>query len=105
MSDDRPEVVVDEPANHRFVVEQAGGLAQLVYQRDGERLILVHTEVPETDRHHGIAGLLVRAAVERAAREHLTLVPSCSYARKWLEDHAELETSVKIEWTPPSRSA
>jgi hypothetical protein len=100
MSDDRRDVVVDEPANNRFVVEQAGGLAELVYRRDGDRLVLVHTGVPEKDRHRGVAGLLVQAAVERAVKEHLTLVPSCSYARKWLQDHPELETSVTIEWPP-----
>ena len=51
------------------------------------RLILVHTEVPEHLAGRGIGGSLVRAALDRAASDHLTIVPRCPFARRWLKNH------------------
>ena len=95
-----PGAVVDDPDNGRFVFEAEGTLAELTYRLNGHRLILVHTEVPESLGSRGIAGRLVRAAVDRAASEGLTVVPWCPYARKWLEDHADVAGAVTIDWTP-----
>lgn len=70
---------------------------------DGDRLILEHTEVPESLGGRGIGGTLVRAALERAANEGLTVVPWCPFARKWLRDHAD-ELTASIDWqTKPAR--
>ena len=66
---------------------------------NGSRLILAHTEVPETLRGRGIAGRLVRAAVERAAATGETVVPWCPYARKWLEDHPDDAARIAIDWS------
>jgi predicted GNAT family acetyltransferase len=93
--------VADDHANHRFVVEQDEGVAQLVYRERGEELVLVHTEVPEALGGRGLGGTLVQAAVDRAAREGLTLVPYCPYASSWLRKHPDEVGSVKVDWTPP----
>jgi len=78
-----------------------GEIAELVYRRRADRLILVHTGVPETLAGHGLGGRLVAAAVERAAREHLTLVPLCPFARDWLERHPDAAATVNIDWGEP----
>jgi len=90
--------VVDDAGDHRFVLELDGEVAELVYRLNGKRLVLLHTGVPETLRGRGIAGRLVRAAVERAAAEGLTVVPLCPYAREWLKDHPEAATTVTTDW-------
>lgn len=90
--------VVDDIGDHRFVLERDGGVAELVYRVNGKRLVLVHTWVPETLRHQQIGSQLVRAAIERAATEGLTVVPLCSYARKWLKAHPEATATVAIDW-------
>ena len=90
------EGVVDDAAHDRFVLTQDGALAELVYCRDGDRLILLHTEVPERLRGRGIGGRLVRAAVEWAAADGLTVVPSCPYARRWLRDHPDAAATVGV---------
>jgi len=59
--------VVDDRPHHRFVFRQEGIDSQLVYQTDGVRLILVHTEVPDRLSGRGIGGRLVQAAIDRAA--------------------------------------
>ncbi len=94
--------VVDVPDESRFVVRHEGAEAELVYERDGHRLALVHTGVPEALGGKGIGGRLVAAAADRARAEDLTLVPWCPFARRWLRDHADATEGVAVDWdTPP----
>jgi uncharacterized protein len=90
--------VRDDSAGERFVVESEGQVAQLLYEKEPGRLILVHTEVPEELGGRGIAGQLVRAAIASAASEGRTVVPWCPYARRWLQDHEDVAGSVTIDW-------
>ncbi|MGO8864235.1 MAG: GNAT family N-acetyltransferase [Acidimicrobiales bacterium] len=83
---------------HRFVVEQDGAVAELVYEVDGHRLVLVHTGVPDVLGGRGVGSALVEAAVEWGAASNLTVVPSCPFARKWLEDHPDAASAVAIDW-------
>jgi predicted GNAT family acetyltransferase len=99
--EDQPEnrlSVRHDSAGKRFVVESEGHLAQLIYQKEPGRLILVHTEVPEELGGRGIAGQLVRTAVASAASEQRTIVPWCPYARRWLQDHQDVAGSVTVDW-------
>ncbi|MGH9063642.1 MAG: GNAT family N-acetyltransferase [Acidimicrobiales bacterium] len=95
--------IVDDVARSQLVLEQDGSPAgaKLVYRHHGDRLVLVHTEVPERLGGRGIGGQLVRAAVEQAAAGGLTVVPQCSYARHWLEVHPDVAGTVAVDWTPP----
>ena len=79
--------VRDDRAGSRFTLEVDGYEAELVYELDGDRLVLVHTEVPDELGGRGLGGVLVRAALARASSDGLTIVPRCSYARSWLEEH------------------
>lgn len=90
--------IVDAPASSRFQLTDEGEVAELVYRLDGDRLVLVHTGVPDALGGRGLGGQLVRAAVDRAAADGLTLVPECSYARKWLLDHPADVGDVAIDW-------
>ena len=92
--------VVDERSASRFAVEIDGHVAQLVYGRKGDHLTLVHTEVPEELGGRGLGGKLVRAAVEVAVADGLTLVPQCEFARGWLESHPDVASRVNLEWPP-----
>lgn len=96
--DDITAEVTDNTAAHRFELSRDGYTAELVYRINGRRLVLVHTEVPEPLGGQGIGGLLVRAAVARAARDGLTLVALCPYARNWLEKHPDVVGDVAIDW-------
>jgi predicted GNAT family acetyltransferase len=100
--------VRDDRAGHRFVVEHADAdgemeEAELVYAEQPGRLVLIHTGVPDSLAHHGIGGLLVRAAIERADREALTVVPWCPFARKWLREHPDEAATVDIDWRDQPR--
>jgi hypothetical protein len=90
--------VVDNTDASRFELRADGWLAELTYRIRGERLVLIHTEVPLELEGRGIGGRLVTAAVDRAAREELTLVPLCPFARGWLERHPEAASRTVIDW-------
>jgi predicted GNAT family acetyltransferase len=90
--------VIDNADASRFELRVDGWLAELVYRVRGGRLVLIHTEVPLELEGRGIGGRLVTAAVDRAAREGLTLVPLCPFARGWLERHPEAASRAVIDW-------
>lgn len=90
--------VTDNQAASRFELIVDGHLAELRYRRNGKRLVLVHTGVPAELEGRGLGSALVAAAVERAGREDLTVVPLCPFARGWLERHADVAATVTIDW-------
>ena len=90
--------VVDDAEHRRFVLSDNGVDAELVYRVDGDRLVLVHTEVPEAFRGRGVGGRLVAAALDRARRRDEVVVPRCSYARRWLRDHSRATEGVTVDW-------
>ena len=90
--------VTDNPDGSRFELRADGRLAELVYHVRGDRLVLVHTEVPVEMEGHGVGGRLVTAAVDRAVREGMTLVPLCPFARGWLQRHPDAASKAVIDW-------
>ncbi len=93
--------VTDDQQNSRFELASDGSVAELDYRRRANRLVLIHTEVPQSLAGHGIGGKLVKAAVERAARDRLTLVPVCPFAKDWLERHPDVAATINIDWGAP----
>jgi uncharacterized protein len=94
---DSPQVT-DNPAKSRFELSMDGQLAQLAYRVNGSRLVLIHTEVPIQLESRGIGGKLVTAAIERAVRDGMTVVPLCPFARSWLQHHPDTASKVTIDW-------
>jgi predicted GNAT family acetyltransferase len=90
--------VRDDTLANRFVMENSGVESELRYWKRADQLILIHTEVPEALGGRGNGGRLVRAALAYARTEHLTIVPWCSFTRRWLADHAGEAEGVSIDW-------
>lgn len=90
--------VTDNQVKTRFELRADGRLAVLPYRINGKRLVLLHTEVPAELEGRGIGGRLVTAAVGQAAREGMTVVPLCPFARGWLERHADVASRAAIDW-------
>jgi uncharacterized protein len=90
--------VTDNPERSRFELSLDGHLAELVYHRHGDRLVLIHTEVPEELEGRGLGGKLVTAAINEAAADGLTVVPLCPFARGWLERHPDAAAKAAIDW-------
>jgi uncharacterized protein len=96
--------ITDNSEDSRFEARANGAVAELIYRRRADRLVLVHTDVPDALSSRGIGGLLVQAAVTRAAAEGLTIVPLCPFARSWLERHPDAEAAVTVDWGEPAGS-
>ncbi|WP_202842734.1 GNAT family N-acetyltransferase [Luteimonas saliphila] len=70
-----------------FHAHVAGDRGVLEYGLSAGRMEIAHTFVPAALRGRGIAGQLVRAALDHARAEGLAVVPACPYAAGWIERH------------------
>ena len=102
MTDSNDVTVVDNQAESRLEVQTEGKIAELIYRKNGKRLVLVHTEVPADLGGRGIGGTLVLAAVDKAVASGMTIVPLCPYARGWLERHPDDAARAPIDWGAPA---
>jgi uncharacterized protein len=88
-------VVRHNAAENRFEAEVEGGLSVADYVlRDGE-MIMTHTHTPPELRGRGIAEKLVRAALEHARTEKLSVVPACSYVDIFIQRHPEFQSLLR----------
>jgi uncharacterized protein len=76
-------------AAHRFETKVDGAVCELDYILHDGVMTITHTGVPDEVGGRGIAGELVRAAMDTARREGWKVEPACSYARAWMERHPE----------------
>jgi len=83
--------IAHDPASQRFTTEVDGQAAYLEYERAGEVMVITHTIVPPAIGGRGIAGNLVRSAIEYAKANGLKVDPQCSYADAWIQRYPEYE--------------
>lgn len=89
MTDQASAAIEHQPARQRFATRVDGHEAELDYHRDGDVLVITHTGVPQAIGGRGIAGALVKAAMDHARAEGLRVHPACSYAEVWMRRHPE----------------
>ena len=94
----KPVTVADDHEHSRLVANIDSESAELIYRQRADRLVLIHTGVPDVLGGRGIGGVLVQAAVRKAAAEGLTVVPLCPFARSWLERHPDEAAKVPVDW-------
>ena len=71
--------------NQRFELETSAGLAVADYRRDGDTLVMYHTEVPVSVRGQGLGEKLVRGALAEVQRRAFKVIPSCWFVREVME--------------------
>lgn len=81
--------VKNNEEQHRYEVQLDNQVAELTYERHGNRLLLMHTTVPPALEGHGIAGKLAKFALEDARTRHLTVYPYCEYVASYIKRHQE----------------
>ena|SRR5438552_12818345 len=92
--------VVNNEAAQRFEVHVDGLLSQLTYQRRGDRIVFLHTEVPAALEGRGIASDLARTALDDARARQLRVVPLCPFVRGYIERHPEYQALVTSHASP-----
>lgn len=79
------------PERMQFVASVEGETALLQYELRDATMRIVHTEVPEPVSGHGIAGDLMRAALDAARANGWRVVAACSYANWFFQQHREYD--------------
>jgi predicted GNAT family acetyltransferase len=92
--------VVHNAAARRFDLVIDGQAAHLDYQIAGDRLRLIHIEVPPAIQGHRYSDVLAQAGLEYAKAEHLRVVPICPVVRTFLTHHPEYLPLVDEHWIP-----
>ncbi|ACQ81717.1 acetyltransferase [Beutenbergia cavernae DSM 12333] len=81
-------VVVHVPQHQRFEIrlgsETVGFTA---YVPDGDRLVFVHTEIDERHEGQGLAGELVREALDDVRAAGRRIVAVCPYVARYVRRH------------------
>ena len=77
------------PDRHRFEATVDGHAGRLDYSLRSDVMTIVHTEVDPALEGKGVAGRLVKAALEHARANGLKVVPVCEYAASYMERHPE----------------
>lgn len=77
------------PEKDRFEIESDGHTAYLEYKLKHGSLAILHTIVPSALQGGGIGAALVKAAFEYARKEQLKVIPTCYFARIWVERHPD----------------
>jgi predicted GNAT family acetyltransferase len=87
--------VQHEPDLQRFVASVDGEEAYVVYEPRGDKSwVMTHTYTPEALRGRGIAGDVVRTALETARRQGRSIVPRCWYVEGFIQRHPEFRDLV-----------
>lgn len=73
----------------RFEVTVEGALCVLDYQLADGGMAITHTEVPPAAGGRGVAGELVRTALDYARMKGWKVAPLCSYADAWMARHSD----------------
>lgn len=81
--------VTNHEAANRFEAQVDGHTAFLEYKKTGDRILLIHTEVPPELEGKGVGSALARHALEYARTEQLKVVPRCPFVAQYLKRHPE----------------
>ncbi len=81
--------VNDNPAMARFEIRSGDSTAFVEYRRSGDRIALLHTEVPEALSGNGVGSKLVSGTLAAVRAEGLKVVPRCEFVAAYIERHPE----------------
>jgi predicted GNAT family acetyltransferase len=81
--------VTNNTAAQQYEAHVGGHVGFLEYARDGSRLVLIHTEVPKPLEGRGLAGKIVKTALDDARAHHLEVIPRCPYVISYLKRHQD----------------
>ena len=83
--------VTHSPQADRFEARVQDHLSLCSYRRQGDVLVLHHTEVPPALQGQGVAAALVQAALDWARAQGLHVRPTCSYVAAYMRRHPQTQ--------------
>jgi predicted GNAT family acetyltransferase len=82
-------IVVERPEQNHFELALEGGTAIAAYRRDGERIVLIHTEVPQQFAGRGVGSRLAKGVFDLIRASGRKVVIRCSFMAGWAARHPE----------------
>jgi predicted GNAT family acetyltransferase len=80
-------MVSDNPSMSRFEMTSGDALAFVEYRRDGDRIVLTHTEVPDAMSGQGVGSKLVAGVLDRIRSEDKKVVAQCEFVASFMRRH------------------
>ncbi|WP_347268985.1 GNAT family N-acetyltransferase [Paracoccus sp. (in: a-proteobacteria)] len=87
--------VVENAGRNRFELSLDGGTAFVSYRRDGDRLVLDHTEVPPQFAGKGVGSKLAKGVFEALRASGRKAVVRCEFLQGWIAKHPEYADTVE----------
>ena len=82
---------IHNPQLHRFELEVEGQICVVDYREHNGVLTITHTGVPPQLEGRGLAGRLVKFALDYAREHKLKVASRCSYVDVYLKRHPEYQ--------------
>ena len=82
--------VRDVPEESRYEIRNGDRVLGLAaYERRGDTVVFIHTEVDPDAGQPGLGSTLVRAALDDVRARGGSVVAQCPFVRGWIERHPE----------------
>ncbi|MDX1417748.1 MAG: GNAT family N-acetyltransferase [Candidatus Promineifilaceae bacterium] len=81
--------VLNNKEANRFEIHLGGKTAFAHYQLRNTTIIFDHTVVPPDLSGQGIGSKLIRAALDYAREQQLTVIPACPFVSAFIRQHPE----------------
>lgn len=83
------EHVINNARKFRFEVVSGALVSKLDYRLGRDTIALIHSEVPDELQGQGIGSAIIRAALQHARDNELTVLPYCPFAAAYIARHPE----------------
>jgi uncharacterized protein len=83
--------ITNNEKQSRYETSIDGKTAFAAYNRSGDTITFTHTEVPPELEGRGIAGAIVKHALDEAREQKLGVVASCAYVASYVRRHSEYQ--------------
>jgi predicted GNAT family acetyltransferase len=82
--------ITDNTGKNRYEIRVDGDLAGFVeYEREGDSVVLIHTEVDSAFEGKGVGSALARGTLDDIRGKGGTVVPVCPFIKKWIGKHPD----------------
>ena len=82
-------IIENNESTHRWEARVGEFVAFTSYRRNEDTIHFLKTRVPPELEGQGIAGRLVKTALDDARAQHLTVVPICRFVTVYIRRHPE----------------
>lgn len=81
--------LINNEARHNFELTVEGVRSFIDYKLRGDKMYLIHTEVPVELEGKGVASALLEKTFTYLEQHHLKIIPLCAYILVYLKRHPE----------------